>query len=255
MTNLVCDFMNSYWSSEEMNLTTPQSLLTHDLKVRSSGSPGRCLLQRLEDCSLNLLGATEALEFAQLLQVSEPESRQVLEELLEWTFLDDEFLLVALVALAPELGHVAERLCRFRPSEDTIAEVLAQATVALRQTYDLAEGERIDFVLREASRKTRAHQRMFARHNVPAVKIPWDYDEAEPEVELRDMSEVVLSLAVDSHVITLGESSLIEATRSGRRSLEQLARESGDSYNALRMRRARAEDRLRRFYGVIEVAK
>jgi len=255
MTNLVCEFMNSYWSSETMNPTTPLSLLTHDLEVRSSGSSGRCLLQRLEDCSLDLLGATRALEFAQLLQGSESESRRVLEELLEWTFLDDEFLLVALVALAPELGHVAGRLCRIRPSEDTIAEVLAQATVALRHTYDLAEGERIDFVLREASRKTRAHQRMLVRHNVPAVKIPWDYDEAEPEVELRDMSEVVLSLAVDSHVITLGESSLIEATRSGRRSLEQLARESGDSYNALRMRRSRAEDRLRRFYGVTEVTK
>jgi len=255
MTNLVCDFMNSYWSSETMNPTTPQSLLTHDLEVRSSGSPGRCLLERLEDCSLDLLGTSRALEFAQMLQGSEPESRRVLEELLEWTFLDDEFLLIALVALAPDLGHVAGRLCRIRPSEDTIAEVLAQATVALRQTYDLAEGERVEFVLREASTKTRSRQRMLARHNVPAVKIPSGYDEAEPEVELRDMSEVVLSLAVDSHVITLGESSLIEVTRSGRRTLEQLARESGNSYNALRMRRTRAEDRLRRFYGVTEVTK
>ena len=247
--------MNSHWSSEEMNPTTPQSLLTHDLEVRSSGSPGRCLLERLEECSLDLLGATRALEFAQLLQSGEPESRRVLEELLEWTFLDDEFLLVALVALAPELGHVAGRLCRIRPSEDTIAEVIAQATVAMRHTYDLAEGERIDFVLREASTKTRSRQRILARHNVPAVKIPWDYDEAEPEPQLRDMSEVVLSLAVDSRIITLSESSLIETTRSGRRSLEQIARESGHSYNALRMRRARAEDRLRRFYGANEVSK
>jgi hypothetical protein len=96
---------------------------------------------------------------------------------------------------------------------------------------------------------------MLARHNVPTVKIPWGYDEVEPEVKLRDMSVVVLSLAVENHIISPDESALIEVTRSGRRSLDELARESSDSYNALRMRRSRAETRLRRFYGIDEVAK
>lgn len=255
MTISVDDFVNSYWSSTEMNPNTPMSLLTHDLEVRSAGSPGRELLQRLKDCPLDLLGATRPLEFARRLQSEEPQHRQVLEELLEWTFLDDEFLLVALVALVPDLGCVSGRLCRVRPSEDTIAEVLGQATIALRRTHQLAEGERVAFVLSEAFAKARGEQRKLARHNVPTVKIPWGYDEAEPEAELRDLSEVVLSLAVKNRIITPDESSIIEMTRSGRRSLEQLARESGHSYDALRVRRARAERRLRRFYGVAEGAQ
>ena len=61
--------------------------------------------------------------------------------------------------------------------------------------------------------------------------------------------------AEELRIITRDECELIASTRGGARSLYEFAVASGLAYNALRMRRARAEDRLRRFYGVTEVTK
>jgi hypothetical protein len=225
--------------------STPISLLTHDLGVRSSGSSGRQLIERLENYRVNLLGASRPLEFAQLLQDSDPQRRLVLEELLEWTALDDEFLLIALVALSPELEFTASRLCWGRPSDDTVSELLTQATVALRWTHELVEGERVDFVLSHAFTRTRSEQRSMARHNVPTIRISPDYDAAEPEVEPFKIAVVVLLRAVKDGVITADESSLIQRTHGDNSSLQTLANEFGESYAVLRKRRFRAESRLR----------
>jgi hypothetical protein len=222
------------------------SLLTHDLKARSSGSSGHDLTERLETYRLDLLGASDALEFAQHLRSSESRNRQVLEELLEWTALDNDFLLIALVALAQELEFSASRLSWGRPNDDTVSEVLTQATVALRWTQELIEGERVDFVLNHAFTQTRSEQRRMARHNVPTVVIPDDYDVAEPDVDSLGLSVMLLNRAVEGHVISNDESQLIQRSRSGEISLQDLATVSGDSYQALRKRRYRAETKLRR---------
>jgi len=247
MTNSQCVLMNSYWSSEDMKPnSTPMSLLTHDLEVRSSGSPGRDLIERLETYQLDLLGTSRALEFAQLLQDPEPRIRQVLEELLEWTTLDDDSMLIALVALSPELEFTASRLSWGRPSDDTVSELLAQATVALRWTHELVEGERVEFVLSHAFTKTRAEQRSMARHNVPTTLLPDDYDAAEPAMERLEIAIGLLARAVADRVITNDESMLIQRTRGYQMSLQSLADESGCSYETLKKRRNRAETRLRR---------
>jgi hypothetical protein len=225
------------------------SLLTQDLEVRSSGSPGRVLTERLEEYCLNLLRAPSAFGFAQLLQAQDPRSRQVLEELLEWTALDNDFLLIALVALAPELELIASRLSWGRPDDDTVSEVLARATEALRWTHELVEGERIDFVLSHAYAKARAEQRRVDRHNVPTTVLRYGYEpEERHEANIADLS-ALLSRAVDGHVISEFERDLIGISREDKKTLQDLAYEAGVTYDALRMRRARAEDRLRRnFY-------
>ena len=247
MTSPECVFMNSYWSSQDMKPTsTPMSLLTHDLGIRSSGSPGRDLIERLETYRLDLLGTSRPLEFAQLLQNPEPRNRQVLEELLEWTALDDDFMLIALVALSPELEFTASRLSWGRPSDDTVSELLAQATVALQWTHELVKGERSDFVLSHAFTKTRSEQRSMARHNVPTTLIPDDYDVAELEMEPLEIADRLLARAVADRVITVDESSLIQRTRADQMSLQSLADEFGCSYQTLKKRRNRAETKLRR---------
>jgi hypothetical protein len=246
MTKSLCFFVNSYWSSRVMKPTTaPMSLLTRELGTCSSGSSGRDLLRRLDDYCVNLLSAESPLEFAQLLQGSEPHFRKTLEELLEWTALDNDFLLIALVALSPDLERCASRLAWGRPSDDTVAEVLTQATVALRWTHELADGERVDFVLTHAQSRTRSEQRRMARHNVPTVAIPDDYDEAEPEVPFFGVSVDVLSRAVECGVLTSEESLTIQRTRGDKTPMHLIAEESGESYEAVKKRRNRAEQKLR----------
>ena len=247
MTKSLCVSVNSYWSSGDMKpTTTPLSLLTHDLKVRSSGSYGRDLLERLDDYCLDLLGTETPLQFARALQNPAVDVRQVLEELLEWTALDNDFLLIALVALSPDLESIALRLSWARPSKDTVSEVLTHATVALRSTHELVEGERVDFVLKHALAKTRNEQRRMSRHNVPTTFIPDDYDMGEPEVEPFEVIPALLDRAVANHVICMGDAETIQRTRGGRVPLQVLANESGMTYDALRMRRTRAEVSLRR---------
>ena len=248
--------VNSYWSSADMNNThTIMSLLTCDLEARSSGSSGRALLGKLEDYCIDLLGASGPLKFALLLRSSDSSAREALEELLEWTAAESEFRLVALVALAPQLERAASRLGRGRPSDDVIAEVLARATEALAWTHELREGERVDFVLSQAASRTRREKRRMARHNVPTEALPVDFDRAEPEIQDEGEAEVRLVRAVERRVISSDERRLIEETRGGQSTLVQLAASTADSYDALRMRRARAEARLRRYYDVAEVGR
>ena len=248
MTILVCVLVNSYWSSGDMKPTSrPMSLLTHDLEVRSSGSPGRDLMERLDTYCLELLGTSGPLQFAKALQIPEPENRRALEELLEWTPLDNEFLLIALVALTPNLEGVALRLSWGQPSNDTVAEVLLQATDALHWTNELVEGERADFVLMHALAKTRNEQRRVTRHNVTTTFIPDDFDTSEPKTERSVTAFDIHTRAIAKRVISKADSLLIQITRGEEIPLQVLADELGMSYDALRMRRTRAEDALRHY--------
>ena len=91
-----------------------------------------------------------------------------------------------------------------------------------------------------------------ARHNVATDPLPPDFDrEADEPALVADLDlSSCLSRAVRAGAITELESRLIEATRLGDSSLEEAAKETGCRYGTLRMRRARAESRLRSYYGV-----
>jgi hypothetical protein len=224
------------------------SLLARDLGTRSAGSTGRDLLRRLDHYCLDLLGTEGPMQFAQALRDPGSVPRQVLEELLEWTPLEIDFVLIALVALTPGLEKVALQLSWARPSQDTVSEVLAQATAALRFTNELVEGERVDYVLGYALTKTRTEQRRMSRHNVPTTFIPDDYDEVEPEIDHRDLRPSLLERAVAQHIICGQDAELIRRTRGEGGSLKAFTDESELTYDALRMRRSRAEDLLRRHF-------
>lgn len=229
------------------------SLLACDLETRSAGSHGRDLLQRLDRYCLDPLGTDGPLQFAFALRDPASVPRQVLEELLEWTPLDNDFVLIALVALAPSLERIALRLSWARPSQDTISEVLTQATIALRWTNELIEGERVEFVLAHSLTKTRTEQRRMSRHNVPTTFIPDDHDEVEPEVEQWKIRPSLLERAEAKHVISADDAELIRRTRGEGVSLKTLAGEARLPYDALRMRRTRAENHLRRHFRVTEL--
>ena len=115
-----------------------------------------------------------------------------------------------------------------------------------RWTNELVEGERADFVLGYALTKTRTEQRRMSRHNVPTTFIPDDYDEVEPEIELWKFRPTLLERALAKHVICAQDADLIRRTRGEGVSLKAFADDSGLAYDALRMRRARAENLLRR---------
>jgi DNA-directed RNA polymerase specialized sigma24 family protein len=256
MTKLGCEVVNSYWSSADMNYTpTFMSLLVTDLEARSAGSSGRALLAKLEHYCLDLSGASNALEWALRLQGRRPDVRRALEELLEWTTVEPEFQLLALVALGRDLERVARRLGRGQPSEDMVSEVFAHAAQALQWTHELVEGERADFVVLHSLRSTDAQMHRMARRNVAAESLTDDIDVADAgHVEALLLGDQ-LSRAVIARVIDAEERHLLEATRGRGLTLREFAARSGETYDALRMRRARAERRLRRHFEEREMSR
>jgi hypothetical protein len=87
-----------------------------------------------------------------------------------------------------------------------------------------------------------------ARHNVPACPLFASDDLAQPEVLSYHQSQGMLVTAIEQCVITVEDARLIHSTRVKGESLDDLADAAGTSYDALRMRRARAETRLRRYF-------
>jgi hypothetical protein len=251
MTITMRIFMNSYWSPLVMTYTnTPLSLLTHELEVRSCGSPGRHLFALIEESGLELFGTGSPVSFAVGLQSRQPKNQEVLENLLELTSAVTPFELIALVALAPELELSAARLSWGRPSDDTVSELLSHATFALRHTHAIDHGDRAQFVLRHASSRTRSAQRQSAVHNVKAERIMDDFDAEQPPVDFSRTVAERLSEAMAMNIITSDEAELLEMTRSGECSLRQWAKATGEPYDRLRMRRTRAEKSLRRYFDV-----
>lgn len=249
MTIVVIIFVNSHWCSRFMKeTTTPMSLLTHDLEVRSSGSPGQQLFGMIRSAGLEILEAERPVDFARRLQSSDLHERVILEQFLESTPIVHEFQLVALVALAPRLERRAARLGRGRPSDDTVSEVLAHATVALRETNGIAEGERALFVLAYAYSRSRCVQRKMLRHNVHAQTLDRDDDVAESVTDWSKTLTQYFDEAVAAGTVTSEECELIEMTRVGGCSLRQWSKITAESYTQLRMRRLRAEARLRHHF-------
>ena len=86
MTIVMIILVSSYWCSRLMNETTsPMSLLTQDLEVRSSGSPGRQLIGMIHSAGLKVVEAERPIDFARRLRSSDHQNRVILEQLLEWT--------------------------------------------------------------------------------------------------------------------------------------------------------------------------
>ena len=248
MTFTVIILVSSYWCSRLMNETTaPMSLLTHDLEVRSSGSPGRQLIGMIHSAGLEVVEPERPIDFARRLRSSDPQNRMVLERLLEWTPIVPEFQLVALVTLAPRLERCAARLGHGRPSDDTVAEVLFHAARALHLTHEIREGGRAPFVLDFAFSRSRCTQRKILRHNVTTEELG-NVDVAEPAIDWTTTLTQRLEEAMAAGVINPDEAEVIEMTRWGGCTLSQWSALTGEPYDRLKKRRSRAETRLRRYF-------
>jgi hypothetical protein len=94
-----------------------------------------------------------------------------------------------------------------------------------------------------------------ARHNVPSVALPVGYDEEEPEVPYFGVSVDLLLRAVECGVLTSNESLTIQRTRGDKTSMKIIAEETGDSYEAVKKRRNRAERKLRQHLFAAELAQ
>ena len=251
MTITMRIFVSSYWSPRCMTHTnTSMSLLTHELEIRSCGSPGRRLFTLIEQFEWERFESETPIAFAIALQSPESRNQEVLEDLLEQTVPVPPFELIALVALSPGLANSAARLSWGRPGEDTVSELLSHATFALRHAHEVEHGGRAPFVLKHAASRTRSAQRQSLVHNVKTERIGCDFDAEEAPVHLALTVAERLSEAMLHRVITSDEAELLEMTRSGECSLRRWAEITREPYDQLRMRRVRAETNLRRYFNV-----
>lgn len=231
------------------NFQTITSLLTADLAARSAGSSGRTLLRKVEQYGFDLDPTTSLLEWALRLRGDDERQRHVLEELLEWTADDVDFCLIALVSLAPKLEMIARRV-GWLTREDGVAEIVARATAALQWTWEIKEGRRVDFVLRETAKAASVERSSIRRRHVISLPIDDEFDAAEPTLDDAQTATEYLRRAVELRVIDDLEYDVVVSTRSGLASLNDLAERLDLSYDALRMRRCRAETRVRRLFNV-----
>jgi DNA-directed RNA polymerase specialized sigma24 family protein len=91
-----------------------------------------------------------------------------------------------------------------------------------------------------------------ARHNVPTIAIPDDFDEEDPEMAHFGTPLELLAIAVERNVLTGDESMIIQRTRGDHTSMRLIAEETGASYEAVKKRRNRAERKLRQHLAAIE---
>ena len=231
------------------NYQSITSLLVADLTARSAGASGRILSRKIEQYGFDLDSASSPLDWALRLRSDDLRQRHDLEALLEWTADDVEFRLLAIVALTPKLEEIARRV-GWLTREDGVAEIVAQATAALRWTREVEKGRRVAFVVREVAKAVSAERSSLRRHYVASLPIDDGFDVAEATLDDGPTAVSRLRRVLELRVIDDLEYDVVVSTRSGLASLTELATRFGLSYDALRMRRSRAETRIRRFYGV-----
>lgn len=229
------------------NYQSITSLLVADLTARSAGASGRILSRKIEQYGFDLDSASSPLDWALRLRSDDVRQRHVLEELLEWTTDDVDFRLLAIVALTPKLEEIARRV-GWLTREDGVAEIVAQATAALRWTWEVVEGRRVAFVVRETAKAVSAERSSLRRHHVASLPIDDGFDVVDATLDNGPTGVSRLRRVLELRVIDDLEYEVVVSTRSGTASLTELATRFGLSYDALRMRRSRAETRIRRFY-------
>jgi len=189
------------------------------------------------------------------LRRSAPGERQdaVLRALLSRAGKDRAAGRLVLHALLPGLKRLSARLLvDTRDQEELWSALLASAWQRIR-TYPVARRPRrvAAHQLLDTLHDAVAAHRLAVRARAELDDVPARLALAQPEID-RDV-EALMARAVQAGAVTAPEAELILRTRIDGLSLVSLARSEGATYDALRVRRRRAERRLLMHLGVADV--
>lgn len=231
------------------NTNTPKSLFTHDLEALSHGSSGRRLMKLLESLSLDTLGALSPTELAQRLQVESPEVDSLVGLYLEVAATNRELVSLVMVAIAPRVDVVIRRNVGFAPSAEFLDELVMTLLEALQMVGQQPTSKRRRWLAEKAVNTARSRVRFTGRGTLPSVPLSPEIDVEEPEDHTYRVSQLLNAMwtGVAEGVISLQEFAVINCSRVWGDNLVDLAESLNDTYDELRMRRSRAEDRLRSF--------
>lgn len=220
-------------------------LLTLELERRSRRPEGRRALRRFEARGLPTAGATTMVELVGSCHGRHGAQRDLVGGLLRLAPSDEDAALCALVAIRPALYRIARRVTAPRIADDeAVAEVVSIAWCAIREAGGsrLATPERL---VRWTWTRARTSMRRRANGSARDVELPERWDAVAATDPASGSLEPLLVRAVRLGTIASGDAKLIEVTRIGGVTLEELARRRGVTRATLLKRRSRAERALR----------
>lgn len=227
----------------------PKSLFTHDLEALSHGSSGRRLMKLLESLSLDTLGASSPTELAQRLQVESPEIDILVGRYLEAAATNRELVSLVMVAIAPRVDVVIRRNVGFAPRPEFLDELVLTLLEALKLVSQQPVSLRGKWLAERAVNTARSRVRFTGRGTLPSVPLSPEIDVEEPEDDGYRVSRLLNAMwtGVAEGVVSLREFAVINCSRVWGDNLVDLAESFDYTYDELRMRRSRAEARLRSF--------
>ena len=231
------------------NTNAPKSLFTHDLEAQSHGSSGRRLLKLLDSLGLDTLGVDHPLELAQRLQGDSLEIDILVGRYLEAAATNRELVSLVMVAILPWVDGVIRRNVGFAPSTEFLDELMLTLLEALKLVSQQPVSLRRKWLAEKAVNSARSRVRFAGKGVLPSVSLSPEIDVEEPEDDGYRVSRLLNAMwtGVAEGVVSLQEFAVINCSRVWGDNLVDLAESFNYTYDELRMRRSRAEARLRNF--------
>ena len=231
----------------------PMSLFAHDLELSSKGSASRRLLRTIEDLGLDSLGATTPMELGRRLQEEDPPTTELVGRYLEAASQERNLASLGLVAITPAVTRAVSRAGGRARSSELLDELSVTLLEALREVAAVPVSSRRAWLAatavrraRAATRKPAGQLRVIQLDDSIDVEAPSDA-EAEIEDSRLERREMALWTAIAEGIVDEETWIVIDATRGFGFSLADFASYLDTPYDTLRMRRSRAEAKLRDF--------
>jgi hypothetical protein len=224
------------------------SLFTRDLEFASAGLSGRRLMGVIQSLGFDTLGASRPLDLALALQQATPDNEILVGHYLAAAAKVPQLVSFAMVAITPAVETVVARSASFISRQSFSEELQITLLEQLHEIESQPVGIRRRWLASTAVASARAATRTSARLSVQTVTTPDGFDVAEESIDdgqLQDLLDAMWNAV--GKVITIDEFVVIDCTRVWGVELEWMAQRLGLSYDALRMRRKRAELKARTY--------
>jgi len=230
------------------------SLFTHDLELCSTGPARRRHMRLVDDLGLDALGAETPMELGLRLQVEDDVTTKLVGHYLEVASGESALVSLAMVAISPTVARAAKRAADRMRFSELLDELPVTLLEALRDVAAVPVSSRRAWLGATAVRRARSVTRRPAGHP-QVVHLDDSIDlEAPSEVESSrfERRERALWRAIAEGVVDEETWIVIDATRGFGFHLADFAAYLDVPYDTLRMRRSRAEAKLRGFILDIE---
>jgi len=203
----------------------------------------------LDSLGLDTLEANSPMELAKKLQIQSPEIDLQIGRYLEAAATDRELISLVMVAIAPRVDVVVRRNVGFAPRPAFLDELLLTLLEALKLVSQQPVSLRRQWLAEKAVNTARSRVRFAGKAVLPSGPLSPEIDVEEPEDDGDQVSRLLDAMwtGVAEGVVSLQEFAIINCSRVWGDNLVDLAETLNDTYDELRMRRSRAEARLRSF--------